>query len=86
MFYAKVIDFTILVSLGNFAASKTSGTIETEKEIHKLLNYCAKNPNSTLRYKAINMVLKAHSDASYLSESQARSKAGGFFYMGWEKK
>ena len=28
------------------------------------------------------MILKAHSDASYLSESQARSRAGEFFYMG----
>ena len=27
------------------------------------------------------MVLKAHSDASYLSESLARSRAGGFLYM-----
>ena len=28
------------------------------------------------------MVLKAHSDASYFSESQARSRARAFFYMG----
>jgi hypothetical protein len=27
------------------------------------------------------MILHIHSDASYLSESEAKSRAGGFFYM-----
>ena len=37
LFYAKAIDSTILVALGTIAATQTSGTIETEKAIHKLL-------------------------------------------------
>jgi hypothetical protein len=28
------------------------------------------------------MILNIHSDASYLSESEAKSRAGGFFYVG----
>jgi hypothetical protein len=28
------------------------------------------------------MILHIHSDASYLSEKEAKSRAGGFFYMG----
>jgi hypothetical protein len=28
------------------------------------------------------MILNIHSDASYLSEREAKSWAGGFFYMG----
>jgi hypothetical protein len=28
------------------------------------------------------MILHIHSDASYLSENEAKSRAGGFFYMG----
>jgi hypothetical protein len=28
------------------------------------------------------MILHIHSDASYLSEDEAKSRAGGFFYMG----
>jgi hypothetical protein len=28
------------------------------------------------------MILHIHSDASYLSEKEAKSKTGGFFYMG----
>ena len=33
-------------------------------------------------YKEIRMVLKAHSDTSYLLESLERSRQGGGFYMG----
>jgi hypothetical protein len=32
------------------------------------------------------MILTVHSDASYLSESKARSRAGGFFYMGSKQR
>jgi hypothetical protein len=28
------------------------------------------------------MILNIHSDASYLSERESKSRAGGFFYMG----
>jgi hypothetical protein len=33
-------------------------------------------------YKASKMVLHIHSNASYLSEPQARSRVGGYFFMG----
>ena len=59
---------TILVALGTVSAAQTSGTIETEKAIQKLLYYCATNHNAKLRYKASEMVLKAHSGESYFLE------------------
>jgi hypothetical protein len=34
------------------------------------------------QYHASDMILHIHSDASYLSENEAKSRAGGFFYMG----
>ena len=71
-----------MVALGKFAAEQTSGKIETEKAMHKVLDYCAIHPNATLRYNASWMVTKAHSGASYLSESLSRIRAGSFFYMG----
>ncbi len=30
------------------------------------------------------MIMNIHSDASYLSESKARSRACGYFFMGWK--
>ena len=51
------------------------------KLIQHLLDYCATNPNATIRYKPSDMILKIHSDASYLSEPKARSCSGGHFYL-----
>ena len=81
MFYAKVIDLKILVALGKIEALQTSRTIETKKAMQKILDYFATHPNATLRYTVSRMVIKAHSGASYFSESQARRITGGFFYM-----
>ena len=38
------------------------------------------NPNAILTYKKSNMILAVHSDTSYLSKSEARSRVGGHFY------
>ena len=38
MFYVKVIYLTIPVVIGKIVAEQTSGTIETEKEMNKLLD------------------------------------------------
>ena len=63
MFYEKAIDLKVLVTLGKIVAAKNSGTIETEKAMHKLLGYCDTHTNDTLGYKASGMILKANSDA-----------------------
>jgi hypothetical protein len=47
----------------------------------QLLDYCATNPEATIRYHASDMILHVESDASYLSESKARSRAGGYHYL-----
>jgi hypothetical protein len=47
-----------------------------------MLNYCNTHPETKIRYHASDMILHIHSDASYISESEAKSRAGGFFYMG----
>eukprot|EP00804_Cyclotella_cryptica_P028836 CCRYP_008420-RA/>CCRYP_008420-RA protein AED:0.29 eAED:0.29 QI:0/0/0/1/1/1/4/0/762 len=41
----------------------------------------ATQDEAVLTYHASDMVLAAHSDASYLSEPQARSRAGGHFFL-----
>ena len=49
----------------------------------QLLDYLATNPDATIWFKASNMILNVHSDASYLLESNARSCICGHFLMGW---
>jgi hypothetical protein len=54
-------------------------------KVTQLLNYCATNPEATIRYTASDMILHIESDASYLSVTKARSRAAGFFYLGSTK-
>jgi hypothetical protein len=47
-----------------------------------LLNYCTSHPDATLHYDTSNTILNIHSDASYFSEREAKSRAGELLYMG----
>ena len=51
-------------------------------KITDFLNYAASHPVATIRYDPSDMILHVHSDASYLSESEARSRAAGIFFLG----
>jgi hypothetical protein len=42
----------------------------------------AVHPDATIRYHASGMILHIHSDVSYLSVSNARSRIGGIFFCG----
>ena len=73
---------TILLALNAIAGAQAAPTKNTLKRVHQLLNYMATNPNAVIRYRASDMILNAHSDASYLSAPRARSRAGGYFFLG----
>jgi hypothetical protein len=81
LYYGRAIDNTMLVALGTLAAAQAHGTQATAKAAVHLLNYAATHPDASIQYHASDMCLHVHSDASYLSESQARSRAGGFFFL-----
>jgi hypothetical protein len=69
------------VALGTIASQQSKGTHATAQALTQLLNYAAAHPDATVRYHAIDMYLHVHSDASYLSESFARSRAGGILFL-----
>jgi acyl transferase domain-containing protein len=46
------------------------------------LYYLETHPDATIRYHASDMILHIHSDASYLSVSNAHSRLGGLFFCG----
>jgi len=81
LYYARAVDHTILVAVNDIAAQQSKATTETEDKVNKLLNYVATHPNATLTYRKSHMRLAVHSDASYLSAPNARSRAGGYFYL-----
>ncbi len=49
--------------------------------VKQLLDYCASQEEAVLTYHASDMVLAVHSDAGYLNESKASSRAGGHFFL-----
>jgi len=81
LYYGQALNLTMLVSLGTLAAAQAEETQATVEACTQLLNYAATHPDAMLRFTASDMILHIHSDASYLSESKARSRAGGYFYL-----
>jgi hypothetical protein len=78
LYYARAVDPTMLVALSTLASAQATGT----SAMHQLLDYCATRPDSEVRFHSSDMVLQVSSDASYLSEPEAQSRAGGHFYVG----
>jgi hypothetical protein len=62
--------------LWELAAVQTHATTNKTKHTTQLLDFAATHPNAAVRYVPSKMVLHVHSDASYLSEPEARSQAG----------
>ena len=77
LYYAIAINNTILPVLSNIASDQSKAMTNTEKQVAKLLKYLASNPHAEIQYRASGMQLSMHSDASYISVSQARSRASG---------
>ena len=71
----------MLVALGDISANQSRATEKTKNEINWLLNYASTHPDAQITYRASDMILRVHSDASYLSVSRARSRVGGHFYL-----
>eukprot|EP00804_Cyclotella_cryptica_P018237 CCRYP_005972-RC/>CCRYP_005972-RC protein AED:0.07 eAED:0.01 QI:0/-1/0/1/-1/0/1/0/582 len=81
LYYARAVDCTMLTALSSLATQQANPTQTTLHRIHHFLDYAMTHQNAVLTYRASNMILAAHSDASYLSETKARSCAGGHFFL-----
>jgi hypothetical protein len=82
LYYARAVDPTMLMAISTLASAQAQGTAATADAMHQLLDYCATHPDAEVRFHSSDMVLQVSSDASYLSEPEARSRTGGHFYLG----
>jgi hypothetical protein len=82
LYYAIAVDPTVLMPLNNIATEQTKATEKTQAATNKLLDYLATHPDATIRYQSSDMISHIHSDDSYLSVSNARSRLGGLFFLG----
>ena len=72
----------ILLALSDIASEQANPTKKTMKRVCQLLDYMAIHPEAKIRFHASDMMLNVHSDASYLSAANGRSRAGGYFFLG----
>jgi hypothetical protein len=86
LYYARAVDPTLVMPINVLASEKSKATAVTADKVIKLLNYCNTHPETKKRYHASDMILHKHNDASYISETEAKSRAGGFLYMGSSNK
>ena len=68
------------MTISAIGASQASATENTHNKINKLLNYCTTYPSDGITYRSSDMVLAAHSDASFLSKPKSRSRTGGHIF------
>ena len=81
LFLGRAVDPTLLCPISAIASQSSKPTTDTMNQTLQLLDYLASQEEAVITYNASEMILAAHSDASYLSEPQARSRAGGHFFL-----
>ena len=81
LYYTQAVDYTILVALGSIATQQSKPTENTMQKVKQYLNYAATHPDVIVTYRESDMILATHSNASYLSKTNAISCVGEHFYM-----
>ena len=82
LYYARAVDASILPAVCALASRQSQPTAATMIAAERLLGYASSHPNNCLVIHASSMLLRIHSDASYLSRPKSGSVAGGFHYLG----
>ena len=81
LFLGRAIDGTLLTPISAIASQSASPTENTLEQTKQFLDYLATQEEAVLTYHASEMILAVHSDAGYLNEPKARSRAGGHFFL-----
>ena len=81
LFLGRAVDSTLLCSISTITLQAAKPTKNTMEQTLQLLDYIATQEEAVLTNSASDMKLAVHSDASYLSEPLARSRAGGHFFL-----
>jgi hypothetical protein len=86
LYYARVVDTTDLMTLSLIGVKQTKAMEKTMCRCIQLLDYLLEHSDAKVQFHASDMILNIHSDASYLLEAKACSRACGIFFMGWMPK
>ena len=75
----RAVEPTMIVALKKIGAEQASPTTDTIKKTNMLMDYAARQPDAIIRFRARNMCLDINSDAVYLVQPKARSRAEGYY-------
>ena len=81
LYYARAVDPTMLPALNELGSQQANPTARTAQLIAQFLDYAATHQDAVIRYTPSDMILHVHSDASYLSVINSRSRAAGHFFL-----
>ena len=70
----------MLTALSAIASEQSNQTENTMKKVKQFLDYAASQEYAVVTYKASDMQLAIHRDASYFSEPKSRSRPGGHHF------
>ncbi len=76
----------VSMASSTIASKQTTGTEQMMEKALQVLDYLAMHPNATVKFRASDMFMNIYSDASYLTELKARSRACRHFFMVWMPK
>ena len=75
LYCIRTIDLTILHALSAITSEQFKPPKHKLTRVQQVLDYMASHPNAVVIFYASDRILNLHSDASYLSEGQGRSRA-----------
>ena len=78
----RAIDNTTMSALNKLSIRASEATEEVQEALNHFLDYLATHPNTEFIYRASDMQLNIDTDAAYLVAKRARSRAGGYHYLG----
>ena len=81
LYYARAVDSKLLCTIRTISAQQASATRNMLVAVNQLLDHIATYKSNGITFKASNMILAAHSNASYLSETKSRSRVGAHIFL-----
>jgi hypothetical protein len=81
LYYARVVDATMILALSAIVSDQAAPTKETTKKVLRLLDCVTTHPDTILSFSRSSMVLNIHIDVSYLCEPKAKIRTGGHFFL-----
>jgi hypothetical protein len=81
LYLVQAVDSTMLTALSSLASEQAAPTERMMQKCLQFLDYAASQEDAIVTNQASDMRLTIHSDASYLSEPKAHSRAGDHMFM-----